>query len=218
MRTASPKGLSAGQILGDVTQRLGAIEEGFIITVPPPPVRGIGNSGGFKMMIQDRGGQGLKALEEAATQIMIAGNQTAGLAGVFTLVQYLRHRSCSRRSTAFGRRCSTCRPSACSRRSRSTGVDLHQRLQLSEPDVPRDRPGDGRVPAERRQHREFQDAQRPGRDGADRRGREDQGYLRSLSRGALQPVPGRGDTGQRRAGNVDAARRWRPWRTSPARA
>jgi len=78
-------GLSAGRILGDVTQRLGAIEEGFIITVPPPPVRGIGNAGGFKMMIQDRGGQGLKALEEAATQIMVAGNQTAGLAGVFTL-------------------------------------------------------------------------------------------------------------------------------------
>ncbi len=79
------KGLSAGRILGDVTQRLGAIEEGFIITVPPPPVRGIGNAGGFKMMIQDRGGQGLQALEEAATHIMIAGNQAAGLAGVFTL-------------------------------------------------------------------------------------------------------------------------------------
>jgi hydrophobe/amphiphile efflux-1 (HAE1) family protein len=80
-----PKGLTAGRILGDLTQRLGAIKEGFIITVPPPPVRGIGNSGGFKMMIQDRGGQGLQALETAATQIMIAGNQTAGLAGVFTL-------------------------------------------------------------------------------------------------------------------------------------
>ena len=74
------KGLSAGRILGDLTQRLGAIEEGFIITVPPPPVRGIGNSGGFKMMIQDRGGQGLKALEDAATQIMsvsVSPGQTA---------------------------------------------------------------------------------------------------------------------------------------------
>jgi multidrug efflux pump len=79
------QGLSAGRILGDVTQRLGAIEEAFIITVPPPPVRGIGNAGGFKMMIQDRGGQGLKALEEVATQLMIAGNQTAGLSAVFTL-------------------------------------------------------------------------------------------------------------------------------------
>src|SRR5688572_21346416 len=79
------KGLPAGQILGDVTQRLGAIKDAFIITVPPPPVRGIGNAGGFKMMVQDTGGQGLKALEEAATQIMIAGNQAQGLAGVFTL-------------------------------------------------------------------------------------------------------------------------------------
>ena len=80
-----PKGLTANRILGDLTQRLGVIKEAFVITVPPPPVRGIGNAGGFKMMIQDRGGQGLKALEEAATQVMIAGNQTAGLAGVFTL-------------------------------------------------------------------------------------------------------------------------------------
>ncbi|HEX6120026.1 MAG TPA: efflux RND transporter permease subunit, partial [Dongiaceae bacterium] len=79
------KGLSAGRILGDLSQRLSAIKEGFIITVPPPPVQGIGNAGGFKMMIQDRGGQGLQALEAAANQIMIAGNQTAGLAGVFTL-------------------------------------------------------------------------------------------------------------------------------------
>ncbi|MGH6893988.1 MAG: efflux RND transporter permease subunit [Dongiaceae bacterium] len=80
-----PQGLTAGRILGDVTQRLNAIKEAFVITVPPPPVRGIGNAGGFKMMIQDRGGQGLKALEQAATQVMVAGNQTAGLAGVFTL-------------------------------------------------------------------------------------------------------------------------------------
>ena len=80
-----PQGLTAGRILGDMSQRLGAIRSAFVITIPPPPVRGIGNAGGFKMMIQDRGGQGLTALEGAATQIMIAGNQTPGLAGVFTL-------------------------------------------------------------------------------------------------------------------------------------
>jgi HAE1 family hydrophobic/amphiphilic exporter-1 len=80
-----PQGLTAGRILGEMTQRLNTIRGAFVITVPPPPVRGIGNAGGFKMMIQDRGGQGLKALEGVATQMMIAGNQTAGLAGVFTL-------------------------------------------------------------------------------------------------------------------------------------
>lgn len=80
-----PQGLTANRILGEMSQKLGAVRGAFVITVPPPPVRGIGNAGGFKMMLQDRGGQGLKALEEVATQIMISGNQTAGLAGVFTL-------------------------------------------------------------------------------------------------------------------------------------
>ncbi len=80
-----PQGLTANRILGEMTERLNTIRGAFVITVPPPPVRGIGNAGGFKMMIQDRGGQGLKALEAAATQIMIAGNQTAGLSAVFTL-------------------------------------------------------------------------------------------------------------------------------------
>jgi HAE1 family hydrophobic/amphiphilic exporter-1 len=80
-----PLGLTSNRILGEMTERLNTIRGAFVITVPPPPVRGIGNAGGFKMMIQDRGGQGLKALEAAATQIMIAGNQTAGLSAVFTL-------------------------------------------------------------------------------------------------------------------------------------
>ncbi len=39
---------------------------------PPPPVRGIGNAGGFKMMIQDRRGRGLQALEDAVHGIMPA--------------------------------------------------------------------------------------------------------------------------------------------------
>jgi hydrophobe/amphiphile efflux-1 (HAE1) family protein len=34
------------------------VEEGFALVFPPPPVRGIGNSGGFKLMIEDRSGEG----------------------------------------------------------------------------------------------------------------------------------------------------------------
>ena len=36
------------------TASLQSIQEAFIIAVPPPPVRGIGNSGGFKMQLQER--------------------------------------------------------------------------------------------------------------------------------------------------------------------
>ncbi len=47
-------GQSADEIIGELFGRLQAIEEAFIIAIPPPPVRGIGNSGGFKMQMQER--------------------------------------------------------------------------------------------------------------------------------------------------------------------
>jgi len=79
------KGLSAARIAADLRQRLGAIQEAFIITIPPPPVRGIGNAGGFKMMVQDKRGRGLPALDAATQDLVATGNQTPGLVGVFSL-------------------------------------------------------------------------------------------------------------------------------------
>jgi HAE1 family hydrophobic/amphiphilic exporter-1 len=79
------KGLSADHILADLNHRLGAIQEAFIITIPPPPVRGIGNAGGFKMMVQDKRGRGLAALDASTQDIIAAANQTPGLGGVFTV-------------------------------------------------------------------------------------------------------------------------------------
>ena len=34
------------------------IQEALVLVVMPPPVRGIGNAGGFRMMVEDRGGRG----------------------------------------------------------------------------------------------------------------------------------------------------------------
>ena len=36
--------------------KLSAIQEALIFVVPPPPVQGIGNAGGFRMMVEDRAG------------------------------------------------------------------------------------------------------------------------------------------------------------------
>jgi hydrophobe/amphiphile efflux-1 (HAE1) family protein len=79
------KGQSAQQVLGALRQRLGVIQDAFIITIPPPPVRGIGNAGGFKMMVQDKRGRGLPALEAATQDLVATANQTPGLVGVFSL-------------------------------------------------------------------------------------------------------------------------------------
>src|SRR5918994_2837124 len=78
-------GRSADAMLADLNARLSTIQEAFIITIPPPPVRGIGTSGGFKMMVQDRRGRGLEALEAASQELVGAANQAPGLSRVFSL-------------------------------------------------------------------------------------------------------------------------------------
>jgi hydrophobe/amphiphile efflux-1 (HAE1) family protein len=79
------QGLSADRIMADMRNRLAVIEDAFIITIFPPPVRGIGTAGGFKMMVQDKRGRGLPALEAATQEIVTAANQVPGLVGVFSL-------------------------------------------------------------------------------------------------------------------------------------
>jgi HAE1 family hydrophobic/amphiphilic exporter-1 len=79
------KGQSAPLIQAELRKRLGAMQEAFTLVISPPPVNGIGNSGGFKMMIQDKRGHGLRALEAATSEILATANQTPGLVGVFSL-------------------------------------------------------------------------------------------------------------------------------------
>lgn len=79
------QGLTSGRILGGAQQALAPIKEAFIIVVPPPPVRGIGNAGGFKMMVQDQRGRGPQALEQATGQLAAAASAEPGLVGLFSL-------------------------------------------------------------------------------------------------------------------------------------
>jgi len=79
------KGLSAARIQAGLNQRLLTIQDAFIITIQPPPVRGIGTGGGFKLMVQDRTGRGLQALEAAAQEIVAKANATPGIVGAFSL-------------------------------------------------------------------------------------------------------------------------------------
>jgi len=70
----------AGQIMG----AMGSIEEASIFVIAPPAVQGMGNGGGFKMMLQDTTGQGYRALEQAQFQIVGMANQPdSGVVGVF---------------------------------------------------------------------------------------------------------------------------------------
>ncbi|HMK68046.1 MAG TPA: efflux RND transporter permease subunit, partial [Stellaceae bacterium] len=79
------KGLTADHIIVDLQKRLNAIQSAFIVVIPPPPVRGIGNAGGFKLLVQDKRGRGPEALEAAVQDLLGAARQTPGLVGLFSL-------------------------------------------------------------------------------------------------------------------------------------
>ncbi|MEM8681226.1 MAG: efflux RND transporter permease subunit, partial [Planctomycetota bacterium] len=77
-------GLELDVLLPELRRRMAAIPEAQIFVIPPPPVRGIGTGGGFKMQIQDRSGAGLKVLEEVTNQIVAKANEEPGLVQVFS--------------------------------------------------------------------------------------------------------------------------------------
>jgi len=78
---------SAAAIQGALFGKLGAIQEAFMIVVQPPPVNGIGNAGGFRMMVEDRAGRGPAALQGAVYAMMGRAAQTPGLMQVFSLFE-----------------------------------------------------------------------------------------------------------------------------------
>ena len=78
---------SALAIQGELFRRLSAVQDAFIIAVLPPPVIGIGNAGGFRMMVEDRAGRGSQALQQATAAMMGRAAQTPGLSQVFSLFE-----------------------------------------------------------------------------------------------------------------------------------
>ena len=79
--------LSAPGIVGELFKRLAHFQEALILVIQPPPVSGIGNAGGVRMMVEDRAGRGSQALLDATNAMVRAASQTPGLTQVFTLFE-----------------------------------------------------------------------------------------------------------------------------------
>ncbi|MGB7657604.1 MAG: efflux RND transporter permease subunit, partial [Pseudolabrys sp.] len=79
-----PADLSQNKIVADLRQRLQSIRKAQFNVLIPPPVPGLGQAGGFQMMIEDRAGIGLAQLEKAIRQIILAVDKEPGLHDVTT--------------------------------------------------------------------------------------------------------------------------------------
>ncbi len=201
------QGLTATAVLASLRRRLSSIEDAFIITIPPPPVRGIGSAGGFKMLLQDEQGAGPAAMQAAAQDLAAAANRTPGLAGVFspfsagTPTIYADVDRVKAEKLGVPPEKVSRSPAGVPR------LGLRERLQLPGPHLPGGGAGGRPVPHHHRRHRPAEDPQRRRRHGADRLGRQLPQRDRTLPGAALQPVSRRPRCRARRAGLLLRLRR-----------
>ena len=76
--------LSQDVIISHLNRELAGIQEALAFVVIPPPIRGLGQTGGFQMMVEDRGSLGLDQLKAATDELVQAGNTKPGLRGLQT--------------------------------------------------------------------------------------------------------------------------------------
>jgi len=71
-------------IFAAIRKKFSTIQEGRVLVLPPPPLRGLGNAGGFKIQVQDLNNAGLPALEAATQKMLAAAQQEPGLISLIT--------------------------------------------------------------------------------------------------------------------------------------
>jgi multidrug efflux pump len=79
--------MSGAAIAGQLNKEFAAIPEAFIAIFPPPPVQGLGTTGGFKLQIEDRASLGYDALDAATKNFLMKATQAPELAGLFSSFQ-----------------------------------------------------------------------------------------------------------------------------------
>jgi hydrophobe/amphiphile efflux-1 (HAE1) family protein len=79
------RGIDADAVFGRMWGVVSQEKDAFILVIKPPPIRGIGTGGGFKMYVQDQRGRGPDALAQAAGTLVGAANAEPGLTQVFSL-------------------------------------------------------------------------------------------------------------------------------------
>ena len=78
------QGISIDETVATAQGKLATIQEAMAFVVPPPPVRGIGTGGGWKLYVQDRGGLGVRELERVTQELIARANQDPHVSRVFT--------------------------------------------------------------------------------------------------------------------------------------
>ena len=75
--------LSADAIADAIRERCREVRAATVSIFGAPPIDGLGTTGGFKLIVEDRGNLGLEYLQRFSDRIVERGNRTPGLEGLF---------------------------------------------------------------------------------------------------------------------------------------
>jgi HAE1 family hydrophobic/amphiphilic exporter-1 len=76
--------LDQNRIVYHINRELAAIQEAQAFVVIPPPIRGLGQTGGFQMMVEDRGSLGMGQLQQATNDLVQTASSQSSLQGLTT--------------------------------------------------------------------------------------------------------------------------------------
>ncbi|MGC1550083.1 MAG: efflux RND transporter permease subunit, partial [Rhodanobacter sp.] len=79
--------LSAAAIAASLNKKFATIKGAYTAVFPPPPILGLGNLGGFKFQIEDRGAQGYTALDNVTQAFLKETAKTPELGPTFSSYQ-----------------------------------------------------------------------------------------------------------------------------------
>jgi HAE1 family hydrophobic/amphiphilic exporter-1 len=65
-------------------QLIAEVRDALALVFPPPPIQGLGTTGGFEFVLEDRAGAGVEALADATDSFLAAASKRPELASLFT--------------------------------------------------------------------------------------------------------------------------------------
>jgi multidrug efflux pump len=185
------RSLSKDAILGKVNGAIQAIQGARMFVVPPPAVDGLGNAGGFKLQVQDRGGQGEQALYGSVWGILgpIYGNPKSSIGTPYSNYDINVPQLFADVDRTKAKQMGLPLQDIYDTLADQPRFAVRERLHALRQDLPGGGAGRRAVPLAGREHHQPGDAQFGRPDGAARFGDAGQSDLRPDPRDALQRLP-----------------------------
>ncbi|SEJ81851.1 hydrophobe/amphiphile efflux-1 (HAE1) family protein [Sphingobium sp. AP50] len=81
------EGVTYAGIMEQAGKAVAGYRDARVLLVPPPLIQGIGNAGGYRMMVEDREGRSYKELAQVANDLITKANKTEGVKQVYTFFE-----------------------------------------------------------------------------------------------------------------------------------